>query len=332
MRRWILLLFFSTLFLPVTYGQRRALSSGSLSFALQGEGLNVESILTMVQAGLSEEIVIARIRREGKAFDLSPEDLIRLKKASVTDNILKVMMDPKAERSVVGTPATGTPAQVVAPAPGIPALPGQAPSGATPAPGTHTPTGAENDPMTPHDSGIYLYTKDRDGKARMIPLERAAYQGAKTGGTFTAAMTYGIKKAKMKAIIPGVKASIRTDDTNVVFFFYFDDKAASLGKSYFGSTNLSSPNQFALVKLEVKKSNRETIIGEFGAFGSSQGTHEKSMVQFKSERIRSGLYKVTVSSMEQGEYCFLASSTMAGAFGSGAAAAMELFDFGVSTQ
>jgi hypothetical protein len=40
--------------------------------------------------------------------------------------------------------------------------------------------GDPNDPMSPHDSGIYVYTTDHDRKPSMVELERTAYQGAKT--------------------------------------------------------------------------------------------------------------------------------------------------------
>jgi hypothetical protein len=61
------------------------------------------------------------------------------------------------------------------------------------------------------------------------------------------------------------------------------------------------------------------------------------MIAFKSERIRVGLYKVTVDSLKAGEYCFLASSnTMLampmGAYGAGASSPADLFDFGVSVE
>lgn len=300
------------------------------------QGLNADSIVSMVQAGLSEDLIVARIRKEDRAFDLSPEEMIRLKKAGVSDAILRVMLDPKAE--VKPQPQPNPQPQVpVAPAapvvlhtPAVPVVaPVANPSGATPAPGSSAPAGDPNDPMTPHDSGIYLYTRDRDGNPKMIVLERAAYQGSKTGGVLTSALTYGLRKAKMKAVIPGPRAALRTGDQRPVFYFYFEDKAAGLGKSYFGLTSLSNPNQFALVKLEVKKSNRETIIGEFGALGASSGTHAKSMMPFKSERIRPGLYKVVPSeSLEEGEYCFLASAGF-GAFGAGAAGAVDILDFAV---
>lgn len=79
-------------------------------------------------------------------------------------------------------------------------------------------------------------------------------------------LTGGLKKAKTKAVIAGPRASIRAEGSPV-FYFYFDDKAAGLGKSYFGIANVSNPNQFALIKLEVAKSNRETVIMEAISWG-----------------------------------------------------------------
>jgi hypothetical protein len=202
------------------------------------------------------------------------------------------------------------------------------PSGATPAAGSAA-SGDLNDPMVPHDSGIYLFTKDTSGTPKLVVLERAAYQGAKTG-TAGLMLTGGLKKAKTKAVIAGPRASIRAE-ASPVFYFYFDDKAAGLGKSYFGIANVSNPNQFALIKLEVAKANRETVIMEANVFGSSSGTNDKTMIGIKSERIRAGLYKVTVNNpLLPGEYCFLASAGNLGAYGAGAAGAADIFDFGVN--
>ena len=169
----------------------------------------------------------------------------------------------------------------------------------------------------------------------MILLERAAYQGAKTGGMLASAMTYGIKKAKTKAVIPGPHASLRVPDSSPVFYFYFDDKQAGLGKSSFMIGNLSNPNQFVLLKLEVKRSDRETIIGQYSALGMSSGSDSNAMIPFKSERIRAGLYKVSMDGLKAGEYCFLASNGMAttgmaAAYGVGTVGSADIFDFGVS--
>lgn len=303
-------------------------------------GLTTDQVVQMVEAGLGEDLIITRLRRDGKAFNLEVEEMLRLKKAGVSDNILKVMVDPKAQTASVpitapvqppgNTPAAesgrASPQGVVLAVPGV-----GSPSGATTAAGV--PAGDPNDPLSPHDSGIYVMIESREGKKELVVLERAAYQGSKTGGMLSSALTYGIKKVKTKAIIPGQLATIRIDNAKPEFYFYFDDKSAGLGKSFFGLSGLSNPNQFALVKLETKKSNRETIVGEIGAFGGSTGTHEKSMVSFRSERIRPGLYRVTPTNpLKDGEYCFLASSPVMGPMGAGAAGAMDIFDFGVSTR
>jgi len=277
------------------------------------EPLSNDSVIKMVKAGLSEAVVVSMVKTQPAQYTLTPDQLISLKAAGVPDAVVAAMV----ERSAGSGPGT---------------LGGSKASGATPIAGTVV-TGNPDDPMTSHDSGIYLYAKNRNGEYKLTVLEQAAYQGSKTGGFLTSGLTYGIKKAKMKAVIPGQHASIRTSEAEPVFYFYFEDKAAGLGKGGFGTGSVSNPNQFALIKLDITKSSRETIIGEFGAFGSSTGTHEKSMVTFKSEKLRSGLYKVVPNGpMTAGEYCFLVSQINMGAFGAGASGAAQIFDFAVTSS
>lgn len=273
------------------------------------EPLNNDSIIKMVKASLSQDVIVSMVKSQPSSFVVTPDQLIALKNAGVPDAVVSAMVNRSVGNGSVASPSS---------------------SGATLAAGT-VAVGDPNDPMASHDSGIYLYARDRTGAFKLIMLEQAAYQGSKTGGVMASAMTYGIKKAKMKAVIPGQRASIRSADSQPVFYFYFEDKAAGLGKGGFGSGAVSNPNQFALIKLDVTKSSRETTIGEFGAFGSSSGTNEKSMVTFKSEKLRTGLYKVVLTGpMDPGEYCFLASQVSMGAFGAGASGAAQIFDFGVT--
>jgi len=246
----------------------------------------------MVKAGFSEDVILSMVKTQPAKYTLTPDQLIAVKSAGVPDKVVAAMVDKGAGAG--SGPLTGTAA-----------------TGATPAAGI-VASGDPNDPMASHDSGIYLYAKDRNGAYKLTMLEQAAYQGSKTGGIVGYALTAGIKKAKMKAVIPGQRASIRTLDSQPAFYFYFEDKAAGLGKSGFGG--VSNPNQFALVKLAVTKSPTQTIIGEMGAVGTSTGTDEKSIVTFKSDRLRPGLYKVVSNGpMQAGEYCFLASQVGMGA-------------------
>jgi hypothetical protein len=264
----------------------------------------------MIKAGLPEDLVVAKLRKENHAFDLSAREMVALKKDGVSDNIIKVMLDPAA---TIATPIT------------IPGLPGNKASGATPEAGVSDAAVAANanNPDSPHDSGIYLHTA-KNNQNIMVALERAATQGTKTG-VVGAMFTYGLVKGKTKSIIPGARSSVRSGDDRPVFYFYFEDKAAALGKTGFGAQTVSNPSQFALVKLEVKKDHRETVIGTIGFGSASSGTESKSMIAFKADRIRPGVYKVVpTTNMEPGEYCFISASA------SGAAGAADIFDFSIN--
>lgn len=291
-----------------------AIAVGILAFVQAQEPLTNDAVIKMVKGGLSEDIVVSFVKTQPAKYVLSPDQLIAMKAAGIPDKVVAAMVEKNGGSGVgmfVGAASA---------------------SGATLAAGTVT-TGDPDDPMAPHDSGIYLHAKDRDGAYKLIVLEQAAYQGSKTGGFLAASLTSGIKKIKMKAVLPGQRASIRSAESRPTFYFYFEDKAAGLGKGGFGTGAISNPNQFALVKLTVNKSSRETIIGEMGAFGASTGTHEKSLVSFKSERLRPGLYKVVPNTaMEAGEYCFLASQANMGAVAAGASGASQIFDFAVTSD
>jgi hypothetical protein len=283
-----------------------------------------DDVLTMMSVGLSDSIILAKIHQHNKPVDLSTDDLVRLKKANVSDAVIRELIDPTTVPTVAATPST-----VVVQT----SLLGNsaAASGATP--GAGDLPGDPNDPLASHDSGIYVFTSGHDGKPQMVELERTAYQGAKTGGMFASAMTYGIAKAKSKAIIPGKAANIRVGDPMPVFYFYFDQKSAGLSNSsYFLGQNISNPNQFALIRLSADKSTRSAEIGEFSMWGASSGNNQKDVVAFKSERVKPGLYKVTLSGeLKAGEYCFMAAPSATSSYAgiAGTASGHDLFDFGV---
>jgi hypothetical protein len=267
--------------------------------------MTVADVKEMVKAGLPDDLITTKLKKESHPFDLTPQEMVALKKEGVSDNVIKVMLDPNA---TIAAPII------------VPGLPGNRVSGATPDAGVSDAAIAANmnNPDAPHDSGIYLYTEKNNQKV-MITLERAATQGTKTG-VLGAAFTGGLVK-----VIPGPRSSIRTGDERPVFYFYFEEKSAGLGKAGFGAQTVSNPSQFALVKLEVKKDHRETTIGTIGFASASSGTDSKSMIAFKADRIRSGMYRVVpTTNMEPGEYCFISGNSV------GAAGASDIFDFSVN--
>jgi curli biogenesis system outer membrane secretion channel CsgG len=77
----------------------------------------VDSVIQSVKMGLSENLIIKTLQRDNKPMNLTPADLVKLKNAGVSENIIGVMLDPTS-----------------APAPAAAAAPAAAPAPPPPAP------------------------------------------------------------------------------------------------------------------------------------------------------------------------------------------------------
>lgn len=275
-----------------------ACASPGLSQSAQQAAINNQTIIDMVRAKLPSDLIVTRIQTSPANFDLSTDALVKLSQSGVPSEVIKAMMQKSSAAS--------------------------APQGAVPPAATDP-----NDPIAPHDPGIYiLYSDGRERKMTM--LEPTVYSQGKTGGMFASAMTYGIAKIKLKAVVRDAHANIRISDPSAVFYFYFEEKGAGLSHASFGGT--STPNEFTLLKFDVKKNSRETAVMKMNAFGASSGTDDKANIPFTFVKLRPGVYKVTAKApLAAGEYCFL-SAEGGGALAPGAAQANRLFDFGVVTE
>ena len=253
--------------------------------------LTNQSVIELVQDKLPEDVIVTKIQTSKTNFDVSTNALVALNKAGVPTSIIKAMMT-SGNSSAVVTAAAGDP----------------------------------NDPLIDHEAGIYAYFKTSGGKRKLVELEPTVYTEGKSGGVFASAMTYGIAKVKWKAVVRGPHAAISTTDADVAFYFYFEEKSAGLSHSSFST---STPNEFTLLRFDVKKETRETVVMQANAFGSQSGSQDNATVTFTFTKLRPGVYKVTPNApMHPGEYCFLSAQT-GGAFAPGAAAANKVFDFGI---
>jgi hypothetical protein len=97
--------------LAVVQGRATQEKSGAKGTDVENSGkgasskkpLTLDGIKGMLQAGLSEDLIIAKIRQGGHAFDLGPEEMVELKKMGCSEAIMRVMLDPTVE------PKAGTP-------------------------------------------------------------------------------------------------------------------------------------------------------------------------------------------------------------------------------
>jgi len=154
-----------------------------------------------------------------------------------------------------------------------------------------------------NDPGIYMYAETKNG-LHMVILEPTVYSQGKSGGMFKSAMTYGIAKMKWKAVVRGAHANVRSSDSKMAFYFFFEESNAGLSHASFGGT--TTPNEFTLLKFDEKKDSRETVVMQANAFGASSGTDEKANTGFALTKLRPGVYKVVPNTpLKPGEYCSL---------------------------
>jgi hypothetical protein len=267
------------------------------------QALNNDSVIKLVKAGLSDDLVVSTINASPGTYDTSTDGLIALKTAGASDRVVSAIVQKVAAASQ--------------PAP--PPVPPLAPMSATT---EQNSTNADdpNDPNVAHDPGIYIYAKGPNGM-ELTMLESSVYSQGKTGGMFASALTYGIVKMKTKAVIQGAHSSVSTSDSGALFYFYFEDT----GKSFGGS---KTPNQYTLLKFDSKSNSRETQTGSMNAFESSTGTDINAASGFTYKKIKPGIYKVIpAGQLTPGEYCFLPAGGQAGT-----AAASYLFAFGITAK
>lgn len=85
----------------------------------------VDSVIQLVKSGMSENLIVKTLQRQNKPMDLSPADLVKLKNAGVSENVIGVMMDPSSAPAAAAP--TPPPAAAPAPAPAPAAYPAQPP-------------------------------------------------------------------------------------------------------------------------------------------------------------------------------------------------------------
>lgn len=274
------------------------ITAGISTFA-QEETVTNDEVIMLVKNGLSESIIINKIRTSKTDFDLSTDELIKLKKAGVSDAVVTAMLDAKSGKTNKTMPAkTGD---------------------------SNAATGDPNDPASKHGYGIYMY-EEIGGERKMTQLQPNVSAQTRTGGLFTSSMTYGIGKVKIKANLPGRNADVQIKDSTPVFYFYLDTNSGGLNTS---SGIPSTTNEFVMVRFNQRSDNREITIGKANAFGAKGGLSDEYVVQFTTEDMGNGTFKVTpAGSLSKGEYAFFL--TNSGSSNAGTAVGLKFFDFGVN--
>ncbi len=265
-------------------------SSGAIA-----ETLTNATVIALVNAGLGQETIAAKVRNATGDFDVSTEKLIELKRLGVSDTIIAAMLDSATKSQTAAATAFQN---------------------------------ESTDPKVPHASGLYVLA-DWDSPAKMARLDATTANQSRTSGMFGAILTSGLASLKVKTAIPNPTSKTKVRTARPTFYFYFDaaNPTAGLAGLYFSSigASVTSPNEFTVVKFQSKKGVREVTTGKVSAFGGgSFGLVDKDKIPFSSAVISPGVFKVTIdAAMPKGEYAFVYST----GGGTNAGSISRAFDF-----
>lgn len=251
-------------------------------------------MVALLEAGLGEEAVIAKIETSDGDFATDTQTLIALRGKGVPSSVIAAML-----KSTNGTIRYDD---------------------------------ASPDPKVPHSTGFYLLDVG-PGPAKMRKIDPIASTQTKTGGILGYAFTGGIASASIKAVLPGASAQAQTMNRRPTFYVYFDPPGgdqSAIFSTGFGNAVIT-PNELSLVNLMEKKGRREARVGSLNIAGSKSGVMDKDMIPFSYDQVAPYVYKITPDAdLPPGEYGFL--FALVGGAGpglSGGVAGARVFDFSV---
>jgi hypothetical protein len=83
-----------------------AAASSTATSAPAKSALTVDGVISMLRAGISDDIIIEKVHKSGQTFDLSSDDMVRLKNAKASDALMKAMLDSGPGTAPSGQTAT----------------------------------------------------------------------------------------------------------------------------------------------------------------------------------------------------------------------------------
>lgn len=146
--------------------------------------LNNNDIMEMVSMGLTDDVIIEKIRSSQEPqFDTTMDAMKGLKAAKVSPDVMRAMINPHP--TVAAAPSPNSAATV------------------------------RDSHLPPEEVGVYWF----DG-SRFVYLEGQTVSNAKVGGRAAHYFSYGIASKKWNAQIPGGESKNRVKDNEPIFYFY----------------------------------------------------------------------------------------------------------------
>jgi hypothetical protein len=228
--------------------------------------LSIDDIIQMSKQGTSEDIIVSRIKGNGKPFDLNPDEILELQKLGVSDKVVNYMVNP-----AYSPPPPPPPVAPIQPPPAPPS---------NPAPPVAPPPARPSDPLAlkvPPDTGIYYLTKTGD----FLPLNPRTVVPLKEPGKMP------LFKGHVIGSVVGASATTRLTSVSATFYVRLGEK--------------TSIDDLALLLLEKSKARRDL---DFGPKPGKPVFRVNALKPFESKSVSPGLFRVVVPPNPRGEYLF----------------------------
>ena len=182
-------------------------------------------VIRLLQAKLSDDIIITKIKQSKTKFDTSVDGLVSLRTAGASDRLIAFMMDPSVDAAAAPNPAPA-PAANIAPAPAEPAAPkytGPASNrGRDAAPNVSAPAVKSEAPRpimisaAPENYGVYVVS---EGKLQPLGRIQTKVQVSKFRSLIKGYVPF--VRSKIDIDIPGAHSTSRFELVRPTFYAYF---------------------------------------------------------------------------------------------------------------
>ena len=206
----------------------------SFSFAQQREVLTNQKVIDLVKMGLTEPLIVQKIKISDCRCDTSTAAIAKLKAARVSDAVIIAMMNS----SGAGYSDSAPTVQQSLPAPQERSKPEPVAEKPTPADASERALRQITEP------GIYLFEN-----GQMKAIEASVFSGGKIN-PLLGTLTYGIKKTSWRAKVRGKNANTKISTPLPVFYFVFNPEYKNSGATMAGlfwGMPATSPNEFMMV-------------------------------------------------------------------------------------
>jgi len=238
----------------------------------QGSSMSNDSVIKLLKAGLSEDLIVTTINSSPGQYDTSASALIALKKAGAGDKVVAALILKASGTAPAPAPAAASAAGSAATSSGVILAPGALPDGVD-------------------TVGVY-YLDNTGSHWQEVPAEVVNF---KSEGALKHYASAGLVKGEMSGLVGGNRSQL-TLKLPAQFILYIPEGRAA--------------GEYQLIRLHANADSREFRAANGGIIRDSGGAL-RDVIDYTPKKIAPRVYLIEMSEdYERGEYGFLPPSDL----------------------